>query len=155
MRCPFCGSEDTQVKDSRPAEDGASIRRRRVCNVCGGRFTTYERVQLRELTVIKRDGRRSPFDRDKLRRSVEIALRKRPIEPEQIERMVSGIVRQIESSVETDIPSAEIGKFVLGALEGMDPVAYVRYASVYRDFQSPADFARFIASQQLDETPKD
>jgi transcriptional repressor NrdR len=155
MRCPFCGSDDTQVKDSRPAEDNSSIRRRRVCNVCGGRFTTYERVQLRELTVLKRDGRRSPFDRDKLRRSVEIALRKRPVEPEQIERMVSGIVRQIESSVETEVPSSEIGKFVLAALESVDPVAYVRYASVYRDFQSPADFARFIASERLEGKAED
>ena len=140
MRCPYCSSENTQVKDSRPTEENASIRRRRICPDCGGRFTTFERVQLRELTIIKRAGRRVPFDRDKLSRSVEIALRKRPVEPERIERMVSGIVRQLESLGETEIPSSAIGGLVMEALKGLDPVAYVRFASVYRDFREAADF---------------
>jgi transcriptional repressor NrdR len=150
MRCPFCGSDDTQVKDSRPAEDNAAIRRRRVCSVCGGRFTTFERVQLRELTVVKRDGRRSPFEREKLRRSVEIALRKRPVDADQIDRMVSGIIRRIEASVESEVRSSEIGEYVLSALESVDPVGFVRYASVYRDFQTPADFAAFMAKAGLE-----
>lgn len=140
MRCPFCGSENSQVKDSRPSDENSAIRRRRVCADCGGRFTTFERVQLRELIVVKRSGRRVPFDRDKLARSVEIALRKRPIEPERIERLVSGLVRQLESSGETDISSAEIGELVMAALRELDPVAYVRFASVYRDFRNTADF---------------
>lgn len=140
MRCPFCGSENSQVKDSRPSDENSAIRRRRVCSDCGGRFTTFERVQLRELIVVKRSGRRVPFDRDKLARSVEIALRKRPIEPERIERLVSGLVRQLESSGETDISSAEIGELVMAALRELDPVAYVRFASVYRDFRNTADF---------------
>lgn len=140
MRCPYCSSENSQVKDSRPTEEGASIRRRRVCPDCGGRFTTFERVQLRELTIIKRSGKRIPFDRDKLSRSVEIALRKRPVAPERIERMVSGIVRQLESMGESEIPSSAIGGLVMEALKGLDPVAYVRFASVYRDFREAADF---------------
>ncbi len=140
MRCPFCGSENTQVKDSRPSDENASIRRRRVCSDCGGRFTTFERVQLRELIVVKRSGRKVPFDRDKLSRSVEIALRKRPIEPERIERLVTGLVRQLESSGETEISSAEIGELVMAALRELDPVAYVRFASVYRDFRNASDF---------------
>ncbi|MGL4396894.1 MAG: transcriptional regulator NrdR [Hyphomicrobium sp.] len=140
MRCPFCGSENTQVKDSRPSDENASIRRRRECADCSGRFTTFERVQLRELTVIKRSQRRVPFDRDKLSRSVEVALRKRPIEPERIERLVTGLVRQLESSGESEITSAEIGELVMAALRQLDPVAYVRFASVYRDFRDASDF---------------
>ncbi len=140
MRCPFCQSLDTQVKDSRPAEDGAAIRRRRVCPDCGGRFTTFERVQLRDLYVIKKSGRKVPFDRDKLARSFEVALRKRPIDPDRVERAVSGIVRQLESSGEQDIPAEEIGTLVMEALKGMDDVAYVRFASVYKNFRDPQDF---------------
>ena len=140
MRCPYCGSEDTQVKDSRPAEDGTTIRRRRVCPDCGGRFTTFERVQLRDLQVVKKTGRKVPFDRDKLLRSFEIALRKRPVERDRVERAVSGIVRRLESSGETDIHSDKIGLMVLEALKAIDDVAFVRYASVYRDFTDPADF---------------
>ena len=140
MRCPFCGCHDTQVKDSRPTEEYAAIRRRRVCPDCGGRFTTFERVQLRELVVIKRSGRKVPFDRDKLHQSVVIALRKRPVDEERIERMVSGIVRQLESSGEGEVGSAEIGALVMEALKGLDPVAYVRFASVYRDFREVSDF---------------
>lgn len=144
MRCPFCQNEDTQVKDSRPTEDGAAIRRRRQCDKCGSRFTTFERVQLRDLTVLKRSGRRAPFDRDKLARSVTIALRKRPIEPEQIEQMVSGIVRKLESQGEAEVASETIGEMVMEALAHLDPVAYVRYASVYRDFRDTSDFGDFI-----------
>ena len=140
MRCPFCQSLDTQVKDSRPAEDGAAIRRRRVCPDCGGRFTTFERVQLRDLYVIKKSGRKVPFDRDKLARSFEIALRKRPIDPDRVERAVSGIVRQLESSGEQDVPAEDIGTLVMEALKGMDDVAYVRFASVYKNFREPQDF---------------
>jgi transcriptional repressor NrdR len=140
MRCPYCGCENTQVKDSRPTEESQSIRRRRNCEACGGRFTTFERVQLREITVIKRSGRRVPFDREKLARSVEIALRKRPIQPERIDRMVSGIVRQLESMGEQEILSSVVGELVMDALKGLDPVAYVRFASVYRDFREAADF---------------
>jgi transcriptional repressor NrdR len=144
MRCPFCQNEDTQVKDSRPTEDGAAIRRRRQCDKCGSRFTTFERVQLRDLVVLKRSGRRVPFDRDKLARSVTIALRKRPIEPDQIEQMVSGIVRKLESQGESEVASETIGEMVMEALANLDPVAYVRYASVYRDFRETSDFADFI-----------
>jgi len=144
MRCPFCQNEDTQVKDSRPTEDGACIRRRRQCDKCGSRFTTFERVQLRDLVVLKRSGRKVPFDRDKLARSVSIASRKRPIEAEQIEQMISGIVRQLESQGESEIPSETIGEMVMAALANLDPVAYVRYASVYRDFRETSDFADFI-----------
>ncbi len=145
MRCPFCGSEDTQVKDSRPAEDATSIRRRRICPDCGGRFTTFERVQLRELTVVKKTGRKQPFDRNKLVRSFEIALRKRPVDRDRIERAVSGIARRLESSGETDITSEEIGLQVLEALKSLDDVAFVRYASVYRDFSHAEDFEQVIS----------
>ncbi|MDZ4776938.1 MAG: transcriptional regulator NrdR [Alphaproteobacteria bacterium] len=144
MRCPFCQNEDTQVKDSRPTEDGACIRRRRQCGACAGRFTTFERVQLRELTIVKRSDRRVPFDRDKLSRSVMIALRKRPIEAEKIEQMISGIVRQLESLGETEIPSATLGEMVMEALAALDQVAYVRYASVYKDFRAVGDFREFL-----------
>lgn len=149
MRCPFCGNLETQVKDSRPSEDGAAIRRRRSCSECGGRFTTFERVQLRDLMVVKRNGRRTPFDRSKLERSVSIALRKRPIDQERIDRMVSGIVRQLESMGETDIPSEAVGELVMKALRSLDVVAYVRYASVYRDFRETSDFAKFLGDEGL------
>ena len=149
MRCPFCANAESQVKDSRPSEDGAVIRRRRFCTECGGRFTTFERVQLRELTIVKRSGRRTPFDRDKLMRSISIAIRKRPIEPERVERMISGIVRQLESWGETDIPSHVVGEMIMKALKGLDEVAYVRYASVYRDFKETADFATFLSAEGL------
>ncbi len=144
MRCPYCQSEDTQVKDSRPAEDGAVIRRRRVCPDCGGRFTTFERVQLRDLVVVKKSGRRVPFDRDKLMRSFNIALRKRNVEPERVERAVSGIVRQLESSGETEIASDEVGRLVMEALKSLDDVAYVRFASVYRNFREAKDFKELL-----------
>lgn len=140
MRCPFCHTENTQVKDSRPAEDGSVIRRRRVCADCGGRFTTFERVQLRELYVVKRSGRKVAFDRDKLARSFEVALRKRPVEQDRVERAVSGIVRQLESTGEQDIPADDIGHLVMEALRGMDDVAFVRFASVYKDFTDSKDF---------------
>lgn len=140
MRCPYCAGENTQVKDSRPTEENAAIRRRRICPDCGGRFTTFERVQLRELVVVKRSGRKVPFDRDKLGRSIEVALRKRPIDRERIERMVSGLVRQLESAGEAEVASSTIGGLVMEALRGLDPVAYVRFASVYRDFREAADF---------------
>jgi len=145
MRCPFCGNQDTQVKDSRPAEDYAAIRRRRFCPGCGGRFTTYERVQLRDLVVIKSNDRREPFGRDKLERSIRIALRKRPIEPERIDQMISGIVRRLESLGETDIPSKTIGGVVMESLARIDTVAYVRFASVYKNFQAADDFEEFVA----------
>ncbi|WP_181702927.1 transcriptional regulator NrdR [Chthonobacter albigriseus] len=150
MRCPYCGGEDTQVKDSRPTEDGTAIRRRRVCSTCGGRFTTFERVQLRELTVVKRSGRRVPFDRDKLARSVEVALRKRPVDPEKVERMVNGIVRQLESSGETEVPAEQVGKLVMEGLKGLDDVAYVRFASVYRNFRDAADFSSVLGELSSD-----
>src|SRR6187401_2199977 len=140
MRCPYCGSTNTQVKDSRPSEDHSTIRRRRVCADCGGRFTTFERVQLRELTVVKRSGRRIPFDRDKLMRSVQIALRKRPVEPERIEQMVSKIVRELESQGESETSSEAIGEIVMEHLRELDDVAYVRFASVYRNFREAKDF---------------
>ena len=155
MRCPFCGHTETQVKDSRPSEDGAAIRRRRLCPVCGGRFTTFERVQLRELTVIKRSGRRTPFDRDKLLRSVDIAIRKRPIDPEQVDRMVNGITRQLESMGETDISSEVVGELVMKGLKSLDDVAYVRYASVYRDFRETKDFADFLGREGLGDLGED
>lgn len=140
MRCPYCGSLDTQVKDSRPTEDSAAIRRRRICPDCGGRFTTFERVQLRELTVIKRSGRRVPFDRDKLARSIEVALRKRPVDAERVERLVSGLVRRLESMGESEIGSETIGELVMESLKQLDDVAYVRFASVYRNFREAKDF---------------
>ena len=149
MRCPFCNSEDTQVKDSRQAEDGTAVRRRRLCGSCAGRFTTFERVQLRELTVVKKGGRRAPFDRDKLARSVMIAMQKRNVEPEKIEQMISGVVRQLESSGNSDITSDDIGALVMEGLAGLDSVAYVRYASVYKDFRATGDFEAFIEEKKL------
>jgi len=151
MRCPFCGHAESQVKDSRPSEDGAAIRRRRLCPECGGRFTTFERVQLRELTILKRSGRRTPFDREKLVRSVAVATRKRPIEPDRVERMINSIVRQLESQGETELPSSVVGEMVMKALKSLDEVAYVRYASVYRDFRQTEDFARFLSEEGLAE----
>lgn len=151
MRCPFCGELESQVKDSRPSEDGSAIRRRRLCPSCGGRFTTFERVQLRELTILKRSGRRAPFDREKLIRSLSLALQKRPVDPDRVERMVSSIVRQLESMGETEIPSAAVGELVMKALKTLDEVAYVRYASVYRDFRETKDFADFLSKEGLDE----
>ncbi len=145
MRCPFCLNQDTQVKDSRPAEENVAIRRRRLCPACGGRFTTYERVQLRDLVVVKTSGRREDFDRDKLERSIRIALQKRPIEPERMEQMISGIVRRLESMGETDIPSKLIGEIVMESLARIDTVAYVRFASVYKNFQAADDFDRFVS----------
>ena len=149
MRCPFCGNEDTQVKDSRPTDDNAAIRRRRQCPNCGARFTTFERVQLRELTIVKRSGRRTPFDRDKLARSISIAIRKRPIEPERVERMISTIVRHLESMGETELPSSTIGEQVMKHLKQLDDVPYVRSASVYRDFRETQDFAKFLGDEGL------
>ena len=149
MRCPFCGHDDTQVKDSRPTEDSIAIRRRRACGACGQRFTTIERVQLRELVVVKSDQRRVPFDRDKLARSIRIALRKRPVGEERIERIVNGIVRQLEASGENDIPSKQVGEMVMETLKEVDAVAYVRFASVYRNFREAKDFEAFLGS--LDE----
>ena len=145
MRCPYCGSLDSQVKDSRPAEDSSAIRRRRICPDCGGRFTTFERVQLRELMVNKKTGRKVPFDREKLVRSFEIALRKRPVDRDRIERAVSGIVRRLESSGDTEIPSEEIGLQVLEALKSLDDVGFIRYASVYRDFTHIEDFTQVLS----------
>lgn len=144
MRCPHCGALDTQVRDSRPSEYHAAIRRRRSCPACGARFTTFERVQLRELTIIKRSGRRAPFDREKLRRSIEIALRKRPIGEDRIEQLVSSIVRTLENGNEAEIPSETVGKLVMDGLKALDGVAYVRYASVYRDFREAKDFHRVL-----------
>lgn len=155
MRCPFCSSEDCQVKDSRQAEDGSAVRRRRLCGSCGGRFTTFERVQLRELTVVKKSGRRAPFDRDKLARSVMIAMQKRPVDSDRIEQMISGIVRQLESAGQADITSDQIGELVMEGLSGLDKVAYVRYASVYRDFRAAQDFEAFIEEEQLDKNGSD
>lgn len=152
MKCPFCGHQDTQVKDSRPSDDGSAIRRRRSCPNCGGRFTTFERVQLRELMILKRNGRRTPFDRDKLERSLNVALRKRPVQAEQVEQLVSRITRQLESLGETEIPSSIVGDFIMKALKSVDEVAYVRYASVYKDFRHTGDFARFLGDEGLDET---
>ena len=144
MRCPFCANEDTQVKDSRPTDDNAAIRRRRQCPNCGARFTTFERVQLRELTVVKTNGQREPFDRDKLLRSMQISLRKRPVDPERLERVVNGIVRRLESSGESEIPTSVIGQIVMDALATLDQVAYVRFASVYRNFREAKDFEEFV-----------
>ncbi|MCP4330794.1 MAG: transcriptional repressor NrdR [Alphaproteobacteria bacterium] len=152
MRCPFCGNEDTQVKDSRPTEDGAAIRRRRFCPACGSRFTTFERVQLRDLVIIKKNGQRAPFDRDKLIRSVRVALRKRPVDDERIERMVNGIVRRLESSGENEIPSSVVGEMIMDALANVDQVAYVRFASVYRNFREAKDFEDFIGKLGGDES---
>ena len=144
MRCPFCGFEDTQVKDSRPTDDRSAIRRRRFCTNCAARFTTFERVQLRELTVVKKTGEREAFDRDKLARSIYVALRKRPVESERVERVINSIVRQLESTGESDVPSEQVGELVMEALANLDQVAYVRFASVYRDFREAKDFREFI-----------
>ncbi|USG60078.1 transcriptional regulator NrdR [Sneathiella marina] len=144
MRCPFCSSEDTQVKDSRPTEDNTAIRRRRACATCGARFTTFERVQLRELTVVKKNGQRTPFEREKLERSVNIATRKRPVEQDRIDRMINGIVRQLESSGDQEVPSDKVGELVMEGLATLDSVSYVRFASVYKDFREAKDFEEFI-----------
>ncbi|MFZ1468757.1 MAG: transcriptional regulator NrdR [Paracoccaceae bacterium] len=155
MRCPFCGNIDTQVKDSRPAEDHVSIRRRRFCPACGGRFTTYERVQLRDLVVVKSSGKREDFDRDKLERAIRIAMQKRPIDPERIDQMISGIVRRLESLGETDIPSKQIGDIVMESLARIDTVAYVRFASVYKNFQAADDFDRFVSELRPGDKPEE
>ena len=155
MKCPFCGNPDTQVKDSRPSDDGTAIRRRRSCPNCNGRFTTFERVQLRELVIVKRNGRRTPFDRMKLERSLGIALRKRPVQPEQVEQLVSRIVRQLESLGETEIQSSTVGDFIMKALKGVDEVAYVRYASVYKDFRHTGDFAKFLGAEGFSDSDKE
>ena len=144
MRCPFCGNEDTQVKDSRPTDDKSAIRRRRQCLNCGARFTTFERIQLRELTVVKSNGRREPFERDKMMRSIQISLRKRPVEPDRVERVVNGIVRRLESLGESEIPAKLIGEMVMDALSTLDQVAFVRFASVYRNFREAKDFEDFV-----------
>jgi transcriptional repressor NrdR len=144
MRCPFCGFDDTQVKDSRPTDDRSAIRRRRFCTNCAARFTTFERVQLRELTVVKKTGQREPFDRDKLARSIYISLRKRPVEGERVERVINSIVRQLESSGESDVPTETIGSLIMEALANLDQVAYIRFASVYRDFREAKDFGEFV-----------
>ncbi len=154
MRCPYCGGLDTQVKDSRPTEDNSSIRRRRACPDCGGRFTTFERVQLRELTVVKKNGRRVAFDRDKLQRSVEVALRKRNVAPERVERMINGVVRQLEAQGDTDIPTERIGELVMEGLKTLDGVAYVRFASVYRNFREARDFNVAVGELEAEPEPK-
>ncbi|MBN8530513.1 MAG: transcriptional repressor NrdR [Alphaproteobacteria bacterium] len=144
MRCPFCGNSDTQVKDSRPSEDGLTIRRRRYCPACNSRFTTFERVQLRELTVYKKSGERRPFDREKIARSIHLALRKRPVDPDQVEKLINTIVRKLESQGETEIPTALIGEMVMDGLRDIDKVAYIRFASVYRNFREAKDFEAFV-----------
>jgi transcriptional repressor NrdR len=154
MRCPYCGNDDTQVKDSRPTEDSNAIRRRRICNACGGRFTTFERVQLRELMVVKKSGRRVPFDRGKLERSVNTALRKRDVDPERVERMISGVVRQLESLGEGEVSSDQIGEFVMEGLKGLDDVAFVRFASVYKNFSAADDFRSFLTALDDDDRRK-
>lgn len=153
MRCPFCGCEDTQVKDSRSAEDGSSIRRRRQCSACAGRFTTFERVQLRELIVLKSSGRRAPFDRDKLMRSIAIAIRKRNIDPERVEQMISGIVRRLEATGESEVESSQIGEMAMDALAQLDDVAFVRYASVYKNFREARDFGKFLDTIEVKRDP--
>ena len=155
MRCPFCANNDTQVKDSRPTEDNSAIRRRRFCPACGSRFTTFERVQLRDLTIIKRNSQRMPFDRDKLMRSIQIATRKRPVDEERIERIVNGIQRRLESSGESEIKSENVGEMVMNALAGLDPVAYVRFASVYKNFREAQDFEEFIGQISATAVPED
>jgi transcriptional repressor NrdR len=148
MKCPFCGHADTQVKDSRPSEDGMTIRRRRFCPECNSRFTTFERVQLRELTVLKKNGERRIFDRDKLMRSVQLALRKRPVEPEQVEQLVTRIVQKLEAQGESELPSATIGEIVMEELKSVDSVAYIRFASVYKDFREAKDFEEIVGELQ-------
>jgi len=145
MRCPYCGNDDTQVKDSRPTEDSSAIRRRRICPSCGGRFTTFERVQLREQMVVKKSGRKVPFDRDKLAKSVNTALRKRDVAPEKVERMLSGVVRQLESQTDGEITTEQIGEFVMAGLKSLDHVAFVRFASVYKNFSAADDFRAFLS----------
>ncbi len=146
MRCPFCGASETQVKDSRPTEENAAIRRRRACTSCGARFTTFERVQLRELTVVKHNGKREPLDRDKLERSMNVALRKRPVDPERVDQVINGIIRRLESSGDNEIQSEAIGELVMDALANLDQVAYVRFASVYRNFREAQDFEDFVGA---------
>ena len=146
MRCPFCGHDDSQVKDSRPTEDNAAIRRRRQCEACAGRFTTFERIQLRELTVVKTEGKREPFEREKLERSLSVACRKRPVDAAQIEKLASGIQRQLETLGESEIESKRIGEFVMDGLKGLDAVAYIRFASVYKEFTEAKDFEDFAGS---------
>ena len=153
MRCPYCGGLDTQVKDSRPSEDSSSIRRRRACPDCGGRFTTFERVQLRELMVVKKSGRRMAFDRDKLQRSLEVALRKRDVAPERVERMINGVVRQLEAQGDADIPTGRIGELVMEGLKTLDQIAYVRFASVYRNFQEARDFHAIVGELEAEPEP--
>ena len=144
MRCPFCGHDDSQVKDSRPTEDNSAIRRRRQCEACGGRFTTFERIQLRELTVVKSEGKREPFEREKLERSLSVACRKRPVDASQIEKLASGIQRQLETLGESEIESKRIGEFVMAGLKALDSVAYIRFASVYRAFEDVDEFSEVI-----------
>lgn len=150
LRCPYCSNDDTQVKDSRPTEDGGAIRRRRICSACGGRFTTFERVQLRELTVLKKSGKRVLFDRDKLTKSIDTATRKRDVDPDKLEKMITGIVRQLESQGEGDIKSDDIGRLVMEGLKQIDEVSYVRFASVYQDFQEARDFEAFLRNIEED-----
>ena len=152
MRCPFCAHEASQVKDSRPSEDGAAIRRRRQCEACGARFTTFERVQLRELTVVKKTGERQPFDRDKLARSIAIACRKRDISPDRIDRLVSSIQRQLETRGD-EVKASEIGEAVMDGLKAIDHVAYIRFASVYKDFSEPGDFAEIAGTVEEEGAP--
>lgn len=154
MRCPFCGNDDTQVKDSRPTEDASAIRRRRSCTACGARFTTFERVQLRELTVVKRSGRKVPFEREKLERSISISLRKRPVEPERVDRMINGLVRRLESMGESEISADVIGQLAMEGLESLDKVAYVRFASVYKNFREAKDFEDFVTTLSSPATTK-
>lgn len=146
MRCPFCGHDDSQVKDSRPTEDGAAIRRRRQCEACAARFTTFERIQLRDIWVMKSEGRRQAFDRDKLARSIDIACRKRPIDPARIEKLVSGIQRQLETGGESEVAARAIGELVMEGLKNLDSVAYIRFASVYKDFGEAKDFEDFAST---------
>ncbi len=154
MKCPFCGCEDTQVKDSRNADDNTAIRRRRECPECGSRFTTFERIQLRELTVIKKNGEKTPFDRDKLARSIQIAVRKRPVTQERVEKIVNSIQRRLESSGEAEIPSTTIGQYVMDALSNLDHIAYIRFASVYKDFREVKDFEDFVETIDQFAKPK-
>jgi transcriptional repressor NrdR len=146
MRCPYCGHNDTQVKDSRPSEDGSTIRRRRHCTACDSRFTTFERVQLRELVVVKKNGERRPFDRDKIARSLNVALRKRPVEPEAVDRLINSLVQKLESSTDGEVTSDQIGSQVMQALRQLDKVAFIRFASVYKDFSEASDFEEFVAA---------
>ncbi len=153
MRCPYCGSPDSQVKDSRPTDDNTSIRRRRVCPDCGGRFTTFERVQLRELTVLKRSGKRIPFEREKLERSIAIALRKREVDADRVERMINGVVRQLENMGEGEITTQQIGELAMEGLKGLDPIAYVRFASVYKNFREASDFGAIVDELKGEDLP--